>query len=60
VTDTRKLEWLAARIAKLTPADALRLCAELIESGRGEVAEPILRRLAVELSVAVARKAGRL
>lgn len=60
MTDLERLEALARSIAKLSPADQLRLCAELLESGRGKIAEPIVRRISQELTVAIAMSEGRL
>lgn len=60
MNDLAQLEALARDIAKLSPADQLRLCAGLLDQGLGKVAEPILRRISTELSVAVARAEGRI
>lgn len=60
MTDTERLETLARDIAKLSPADQLRLCAGLLDHGLGKIAEPIVRRISEELTVAVAMAEGRL
>lgn len=60
MTDLERLEALARDIAKLSPADQLRLCAELLDHRLGKVAEPIVRRISEELTVAIAMAEGRL
>jgi hypothetical protein len=48
------LEALAARIDALSPPDQLRLAAELMEARRGDLAQPIIARVAKELGAVLA------
>lgn len=48
------LEQLAAEIAGLTPPQRLRLAADLMEHGRGDLAHTIADRVVTELGAAIA------
>jgi len=47
------LDALLAKIENLTPPDQLRLAAALMEARRGDVAQPIVARVALGLDVAM-------
>ena len=49
VADTAKLLKLKAQIENLTPANRLRLCAELIEHGEYEIAETLAGKVVDEM-----------
>lgn len=48
------VETIDAAIAALAPPDRLRLAAELMERKRGDIAHPIIERVALELGAALA------
>jgi hypothetical protein len=50
---TEDLRNLAAEIEALSPADKLRLAADLLERQRPELAKTILDKVAVELGAAL-------
>ena len=45
------LDALAEKVKRLSPADRLRLAADLIERGRIELAQPIVSRTADEIEL---------
>jgi hypothetical protein len=45
------LDALAEKVKRLSPADRLRLAADLIERGRIELAQPIVSRTAGEIEL---------
>ncbi len=52
----RDLEALAAKVNALSPADRLRLAAELLEARRPQLAYDIVDRVKVELGAALAMR----
>lgn len=60
MADTSELRALAAEIEALTPPQRLRLAADLMERGRGDVAHKIAEGVVLELGAALAlRDMGR-
>jgi hypothetical protein len=47
---TKELEALRDRILAMPPADQLRVAAGLIDKGKSDLAEPIVRNIADELT----------
>lgn len=54
---TPEVEAVAAEINALEPPMRLRLAADLMEQGRGDMAHPIIARVAAELGAVIAMRA---